>query len=135
AAASTLEDVHKSRRGNRMKSLTLGALALGLLCSAASVAGAETSVKVGLDVDAATLDPRVYRNSTDTRVHSLLYSGLVRLDKDFQPQPDLALSWEWTDPTTAVFQLRKDAKFHDGTPITAEDVAFTYTTALKPDSG
>ncbi|WP_298862564.1 ABC transporter substrate-binding protein [uncultured Microbacterium sp.] len=47
---------------------------------------------------------------------------VITLDKDNKPQPKLATSWEWTDPTTLVLKLRQGVKFTDGTPFTAADV-------------
>ncbi len=44
---------------------------------------------------------------------------------DYKPMPDLATRWETKDRKTWTFYLRKDAKFTDGKPVTAEDVAFT----------
>ncbi len=44
---------------------------------------------------------------------------------DYKPIPMLAESWETKDHQTWIFHLRKNAKFHDGSPVTAEDVAFT----------
>ncbi len=53
---------------------------------------------------------------------------------DYKPIPMLAESWETKDNQTWTFHLRKNAKFHDGTPVTAEDVAFTlkYLPASDP---
>lgn len=53
---------------------------------------------------------------------------------DYKPIPMLAESWETADNQTWIFHLRKDAKFHDGVPVTAEDVAFTleYFPASDP---
>jgi peptide/nickel transport system substrate-binding protein len=47
--------------------------------------------------------------------------------------PELAESWESPDPQTIVFTLRPDLTFSDGSPLTAEDVVFTYETILDPD--
>ncbi len=44
---------------------------------------------------------------------------------DYEPLPRLATSWETEDGKTWTFHLREDATFHDGVPVTAEDVAFT----------
>jgi peptide/nickel transport system substrate-binding protein len=98
---------------------------------AAHAAGAAT-VRVGTDVDAQSLDPRTQRETTGYRINNLIYSGLVQLDGSLQPVPDLATKWEKTDPTTWVFTLRTDAKFQDGTPVTPDDVVFTYRTILDP---
>jgi len=54
---------------------------------------------------------------------------------DYEPQPWVATSWETPDDgKTWIFHLRKDAKFHDGTPLTAKDVVFTmeYLTKSVP---
>ena len=48
--------------------------------------------------------------------------ALITLDKDSKPQPKLADSWAWTDPTTLVFKLHPGVKFSDGQPFTAADV-------------
>jgi peptide/nickel transport system substrate-binding protein len=57
---------------------------------------------------------------------------LVQLDAKLQTQPDLAARWENPDPRNWIFHLRSDAKFHDGRPVTAADVVFTYKTILDP---
>ncbi|GAI47865.1 unnamed protein product [marine sediment metagenome] len=44
---------------------------------------------------------------------------------DYEPVPRLATSWETEDRKTWTYHLRHDAVFHDGVPVTAEDVAFT----------
>ena len=61
-----------------------------------------------------------------------IYSGLVQLDPTLAPRPDLALKWEQPDSRTWEFTLRRDAKFQDGQPVTADDVAYTFTTILDP---
>lgn len=47
--------------------------------------------------------------------------ALVKLDSKSVPQPQLATSWKWTDPTTLTFTLRKGVKFSDGQPFTSAD--------------
>ncbi|HED04963.1 MAG TPA: ABC transporter substrate-binding protein [Candidatus Fraserbacteria bacterium] len=97
---------------------------------------AEVSVlRVGTDVDAGTLDPRLEQDTTAYRVTNLIYDGLVQLDAKLQPQPDLAVSWKNPDPKTWIFQLRSGVKFQDGTPVTAEDVVYTFQTMLDPNFG
>lgn len=67
-----------------------------------------------------------YHNTADQDVNRLLYSGLVRFDSNGNPQADLAESWGYSkDGTIYNFSLRTDAKWHDGQPVTADDVAFT----------
>src|SRR6266498_1565823 len=57
-------------------------------------------------------------------------SGNTVGDEDFQPQ--LAERWEWDGPTTLVFHLDPRARWHDGQPVTAADVAFTFDAYNDP---
>lgn len=62
-------------------------------------------------------------------VTSQIFSSLVRLDENNEIAPYLAESWEISeDGKTYTFNLAEDAQFHDGTPITSEDVAFSFDT-------
>ncbi|MBI1776276.1 MAG: ABC transporter substrate-binding protein [Proteobacteria bacterium] len=90
------------------------------------------AVRVGIDVDAGTLDPRLARDTTAFRANDLIYDGLVQLSQDLKPVPDIAESWDNPAPTVWVFHLRKGVKFHDGAPLTAEDVVFTYRSIIDP---
>ncbi|MGE5630345.1 MAG: ABC transporter substrate-binding protein [Caulobacteraceae bacterium] len=87
-------------------------------------------IKVGLDVDAGTLDPRLGRDSSAKRVIDLVFDGLVYIDENLKAQPALAESWENPDPTTWIFKLRDNVYFHNGTKLTAKDVKYTYDTIL-----
>jgi len=89
-------------------------------------------LRVGLDVDAGTLDPRLANDTTARRVIEQVYDGLVELDPQLRVQPALAESWTEVSPTVWVFRLRRNVRFHDGTPLTAADVVFTYQTILDP---
>src|SRR5688572_5923325 len=64
------------------------------------------------------------------------FNGLLRYAKDLTPEPDLAVQLPTRSPDgrTVTVKLRGDVKFHDGTPLTAEDVVFTYDAVLDPDS-
>ena len=92
-------------------------------------------MRVGVDVDAGSLDPRLMRDTTAYRVVNLLYDGLVALDASLNPTPALAHHWDHPDDTTWIFYLRDDARFHDGTPVTAHDVVYTFETILDPSFG
>lgn len=61
-------------------------------------------------------------------IHRLTHDKLLRLDEDAQPTGSLATDWETSnDGRTVTFHLRDDLpSFHDGEPLTADDVAFTY---------
>jgi peptide/nickel transport system substrate-binding protein len=91
------------------------------------------TLKIGLDVDAGTLDPRLSKDTSASRAIELIYDGLVYLDANLKPQPNLAEKWSNPDPTTWVFNLRQGVKWHDGQDFTADDVVYTYTTELDPN--
>lgn len=55
----------------------------------------------------------------------LVHSTLIEYDKDFNIEPSLARDWE-VDGDNLIFELHEDATFHNGDPITPEDVKFTY---------
>ncbi len=65
-------------------------------------------------------------------IYYLLFTPLVTYDAEFRPAPALAESWTLSD-TTVTFQLRDDLTWHDGTPVTARDVAFTFERAKDPE--
>lgn len=64
-----------------------------------------------------------------------IYDGLLSYDFDLTPKPRLAESWEISpDGLSYTFRLREGVKWHDGTPLTAEDVVFTTTEFLPKTS-
>lgn len=64
------------------------------------------------------------------------FNGLVDYDPQGNIVPGLATSWAVSDDNlTYTFQLRKDVKWHDGKPLTAEDVKFTFEKILDPKIG
>jgi peptide/nickel transport system substrate-binding protein len=66
-------------------------------------------------------------NPVDQHLSDLIFDGLVRYGPDGSPQPALAREWEISDDgRTFTFNLREDARWHDGQPVVAQDVAFTY---------
>jgi peptide/nickel transport system substrate-binding protein len=61
----------------------------------------------------------------------MLFMTLLRYDEDLNYAPYLARSWDLAeDGSSVTFHLRPDIRWHDGVPVTAEDVLFTYRTAL-----
>jgi peptide/nickel transport system substrate-binding protein len=68
-------------------------------------------------------------------INHLYNNRLLTQDKEAKAAPHLAAKWEQPDPVTYIFELRRDAKWSDGTPITAKDVNFSLTTALDKRVG
>lgn len=78
-----------------------------------------------------TLNPAVSTQGGMQQAAGLLFSGLVEIDENAEPVPELATEWEILDDgATYVFSLRDDVVFHDGTPLTAQDVKWTYEAVL-----
>ena len=87
-------------------------------------------LRVGLDVDADSLDPRLTKNTSGFRIKELAFNGLVAINPDYSPVADVAERWDNPDDKTWVFHLRSGVKFHDGSELTAADVKFTYESVL-----
>ncbi len=91
------------------------------------------AIVVGSIGDASTLIPILASDSASQDICSLLYNGLLKYDKDLNLVGDLAESWETSeDNLTITFRLRKGVRWHDGKPLTAEDVLFTYRKLIDP---
>ena len=72
------------------------------------------------------LDPPLAGASQSVGVISLVFEGLVRLDSDLNIAPAGAESWDVKDGgKTFIFHIRKDLKFANGDPVTAEDFSYS----------
>jgi peptide/nickel transport system substrate-binding protein len=69
-----------------------------------------------------------------TRTAYLAYNGLVNIGESGEVVPDLAESWEISDPLTYVFKLRSGVTFHDGTTFDAESVKVNIERILDPET-
>jgi peptide/nickel transport system substrate-binding protein/oligopeptide transport system substrate-binding protein len=86
--------------------------------------------------DLVSLDPAKASDLPGFTVIGVLYGGLVKLDESLQVAPSLAEEWSVsTDSLTYTFTLRNGITFSDGTPITADDVVWTFNHALDPTTG
>jgi peptide/nickel transport system substrate-binding protein len=92
--------------------------------SGASASGATIPLlRAGLDFTLSSLDEP--KNIAADNVVGLSLETLVKFSPQGQVEPDLATSWDQTSPVTYVYHLRHDAKFWDGKPVTATDVAYS----------
>ncbi|HEY8417701.1 MAG TPA: ABC transporter substrate-binding protein, partial [Limnochordales bacterium] len=83
------------------------------------------TIVVGITADLVNLDPHNFRHRETETILRNIYDGLVTRGPDMQPVPELAETITQIDPTTWEFRLRRGVKFHDGTEMTAHDVAFS----------
>jgi len=88
------------------------------------------TIVMALDESPRNLDPRVGTDASSERLIQLMFSSLVKRSDRYDIEPDLAVSWEIPNPTTYIFHLRTDAKFHDGRLVTSRDVLFTFRSVL-----
>ncbi len=109
--------------------------ALALIAIAACGPAMDRSVTLTLAVDGApgSLDPRLGSDEASRRVNDLLYDGLFRLDDAARPRPHLAAAWRRPDPLTVEVTLRPGVLFHDGAPLSARDVVYTYRSILEEE--
>lgn len=71
-------------------------------------------------------------NDVDSDIVKLIYSGLFKYE-GASVVPDIAESYSWSDDGKVLtIKLRADARFHDGEPVTAHDIRFTYTSIQDP---
>jgi peptide/nickel transport system substrate-binding protein len=92
----------------------------------------EDVIRFGLASNPANLDPRFATDATSARINRLLYQRLVDFDENIRPLPALA-TWDELTPRHYRFTLKSGRNaFHDGQPLTADDVAATYRFILDP---
>jgi len=87
--------------------------------------------------DPPTLDPHLVTDGTSYGIVIEIFSGLVRLGANTSNpfEPDLAESWSvLEDGTVYEFKLRKDLKFSNGDPVTAQDFKWSFERAAHPDT-
>jgi peptide/nickel transport system substrate-binding protein len=80
------------------------------------------------------MDPYFFNETFLLSFMANVYEPLVRRAPDLKLEPALATAWQQTSPTTWRFTLRRNVKYHDGTPFNADDVIFSYKRASGPSS-
>ena len=94
-----------------------------------------TTLTLAINADILTTDPQALNNGITTSVLYNVFSNLVKYDDAGEIVMDLAESYELLeDQVTWEFKIREDAVFHDGTPVTAEDVAWSLTRVITDES-
>jgi peptide/nickel transport system substrate-binding protein len=109
-----------SARKTMRRLLALGALCLPL---AAAPAGAQTLTMAVQSVFG--IDPHFFFNGPNMAAARHIYDTVINRDADSKQVPGLVESWRAIEPTVWEFKLRPNVTFHDGSPFTAEDIAFS----------
>jgi peptide/nickel transport system substrate-binding protein len=110
--------------------LTSG-LALSLALSIPMPAQAQT-LRYASQGDPLTMDPHSQNEGLTNAMNGQVYEKLVTRDRQLNIVPGLATRWQQTGPLTWRFKLRPGVKFHDGSALTVEDVAFSVQRAQLP---
>lgn len=114
-------------------------LAVSFLLPVAVLAAADSGPSYGDAIvvssisDACTLIPILASDASSSDICGMVFSGLVKYDKNINIVGDLAESWDiLEDGLVIVFHLRKGVLWHDGAPFTSRDVAFTFNKLTDP---
>jgi ABC-type transport system substrate-binding protein len=128
----------------RLLAFALCALLFTLQCNTITGGNSSAGVPGNIDPDNTiflvggqprTLDPALTHGGPSDAIGAI-FSGLVTLDTNLQVQPDLAAGWTVNDDGTIyTFYLRRNALFHDGRPLTAQDIIFSWERAADPATG
>jgi len=101
----------------------------GALMLAATASSADLAIAISADV--TSLDPHYVAIQHNVTIGWQVFDALTRIDERARLIPGLATSWRAIDKTTWEFKLRKGVKFHDGSELTAQDVAFSLVRPLS----
>ena len=113
-----------------------GTAAAGETAAAQEATGTVSSsdLKVMLETPVMSLDPQQATDGTSFEVMANYTDGLTQMDDSGAAVAAIAESWETSDDgLTWTFHLRKDAKWSNGTPVTAKDFVFGWQRAVDPD--
>jgi peptide/nickel transport system substrate-binding protein len=133
----------RSHHGIDRRTFLAGGLALGgglagLDLSRARLVSAQVPKRGGTlvaaaEIDPISLDPHTNSNFSSCQAFDHLYESLTMYDEKTNIVPALAQSWEITNNgKTYTFKLRPNVKFHNGQPMTAEDVKYSIDRVLDP---
>jgi peptide/nickel transport system substrate-binding protein len=106
-------------------------LITALALAALSAAAAAQTLRWASQGDPQTMDPHSQNESMTNMMNGQVYEKLVTRDRQLGIVPALATEWQQTGPLTWRFKLRPNVKFHDGAPLTADDVVFSINRAKE----
>jgi len=103
-----------------------------ILLAALPASAQPAQITISQPAEATTMDPGRSTQVLTVNYFYNLYDTLTRWDNSLRLQPALAISWKNVNETTWEFTIRQGVKFHDGAPLTAEDVKATLERNLVP---
>jgi peptide/nickel transport system substrate-binding protein len=115
-----------------IKAFCASALLVAGLWLGPAMAQTKDTLSVDLPGDAATLDPQIQSDTDSYSVYRNIFDNLIARKSDGTIGPQVASAWRYLDDATIEFDIRGDIKFHDGSPLSAEDVVFTVRRVIDP---
>jgi peptide/nickel transport system substrate-binding protein len=113
--------------------IAIGAAGLAVWAGAGRAQAPKAQWVVAIGEEGESLDPPTSMLFTSEIYQQHLFDCLLGIEgEEFKPVPLLAEKWETVNPTTWRFHLRKGVKFHDGKPLTAEDVKYSFEQYADP---
>jgi peptide/nickel transport system substrate-binding protein len=108
-------------------------LTIAFVCCSNTGSVKDSVVVLAVDSLPQSLDPRIGTDVTSQKIHQLIYSGLVKKNRDGNIVPDLISDYSFKDSLTLSITIKEGMKFHDGSILTAHDVKYTYDSLLDKD--
>lgn len=109
-------------------------LGLSLLISCSPTEENKDILNVALPIEPVGLYPYLANDPHSARVNALIYDALLKIDTNGEIVPVLATDWEYKSPTVLDMMIRTNVFFHNGDPLTLEDVQFSYEQILSTPS-
>ena len=109
-------------------------LAFIVACLALTTAAEAKAFRWSSQGDYLSADPHAQNEGLNNLINDEIFERLISRDKELKLIASLATSWEAKSPTLWRFNLRRGVLFHDGTPLTADDVVYSIERAKLPSS-
>ncbi|WP_043342511.1 ABC transporter substrate-binding protein [Belnapia moabensis] len=87
----------------------------------------DQTLRMGVGAQVTSVNPHFHNISPNTAFAAMVFDNLVEMDAQLRPQPSLALSWRPVGEDVWEIKLRPGVTFSNGSPFTADDVAFTFS--------
>jgi peptide/nickel transport system substrate-binding protein len=111
------------------------AACLVVVMSLGGVSAAQAAKKklvIDLVSEPTTLDPQRQWNPSSYYVYRNIFDNMLTRTPEGKIVPQVAVSWKYESPTVVDFKIRTDIKFHDGSPLTVDDVVFSIMRIIDP---
>lgn len=113
----------------------LSGLLAGVALAVFSLPAFAQDLRIDLTGEPSSLDPHMQWNPDSYYVYRNIFDNVLTRDNDGVITPQIATAWEYISDTELVLTIREGVTFHDGTPLTADDVAFSVSRIINPDFG